>query len=162
MQAIPAFNWQLIAVLSVFCLLVPSATVSLAAHHEESKTSASDVKKEALETYDAFKKYTLAQRDKAVEAADKKLQAIDENLDTIRKDLDQRWQTMSEVTRQKNREMIRKLNKERENVAEWYGGMRHSSAEAWEEVKKGFADSYDRLERAFAEAKQDFAKQRDD
>jgi hypothetical protein len=38
--------------------------------------------------------------------------------------------------------------------------MRHSSAGAWEEVKKGFAESYDRLERAFKKAKRKFESEK--
>ena len=148
--------WILIPVLGALIVFLAGPSVSLAAHHEKQNTTASDVKKEALETYEAFKKYTLEQRDKAMATADEKLEDIDEDLDAIQKDLDKGWQAMSEATREKNREMIRNLKKERENVAEWYGGMRHSSAEAWEEVKKGFADSYDRLKRAFNDATQDF------
>jgi len=156
MKIKPTFGRKLIPVLSVFVLILLGASVSLAAHHEEQNTTASDVKQEAMETYETLKNYTLAQRDEAVAAADKKLEAIDAKLDAIQSDLNKRWQAMSEATRKKNREMIRKLNKERESVAEWYGGMRHSSSEAWEEVKKGFSDSYDRLERAFAEASMSF------
>ena len=65
---------------------------------------------------------------------------------------------MSQAVRDKNREMMNKLNKEREVVAEWYGGLRHSSTAAWEDVKKGFADSYDRLDKAFQDAKKNFMK----
>jgi len=163
MNTKPSFDWKLIPVLSViFFVLFIGSSVSLAAHHEEHKTTASDVKKEALETYDTFKNYTLDQRAKAIEAADKKLEAIDTKLDVIQSDLEKRWQSMSEAARKKNQKMIRKLNKDREGVAEWYGGMRHSSAEAWEEVKKGFAESYDRLERAFAEASMSFEKDKDE
>ena len=162
MKTKPAFAWKLIPALGAFIVLFLGFSVSLAVDHEEPKTTASDVKKQAMETYDAFKEYTLQQRDEAIEAADKKLAAIDENLDAIQKDLDEGWQAMSEATRQKNREMIRKLNKQREQVAEWYGGMQHSSAEAWEEVKKGFSDSYDRLEKAFAEASMSFEKDKEE
>lgn len=162
MKTKPAFAWKLIPALGALIVLFLGSSVSLAVHHEEPKTTASDVKKQAMETYDAFKEYTLQQRDKAIEAADKKLAAMDENLDAIQKDLDEGWQAMSQATRQKNREMIRKLNKQREHVAEWYGGMRHSSAEAWEEVKKGFSDSYDRLEKAFAEASMSFEKDKEE
>jgi DNA anti-recombination protein RmuC len=144
--------------LMVAMLMLPCATISFASHHEESKTTATEVKQKAAETYEALKNYTLEQQDEAVAAAEKKLTTLDEQIDVLQNDLDARWQTMSQTTREKTREIIRKLNKEREDVAEWYGGMRHSSAEAWEEVKKGFADSYDRLERAFQDAKKDFDK----
>lgn len=144
--------------LLVVMLMLPCATISFASHHKEGKTTATEVKQKAASTYEALEDYTLEQRDEAVAAAEKKLATLDEQIDVLQNDLDTRWQTMNQATREKTREMIRKLNKEREDVAEWYGGMRHSSAEAWEEVKKGFADSYDRLERAFQNARKDFNK----
>ncbi len=144
--------------LLVAILILPCATISFASHHEKDKTTATEVKQKAASTYEAAEDYTLEQRDEAVAAAEKKLATLDEQIDVLQNDLDTRWQTMNQATREKTREMIRKLNKEREDVAEWYGGMRHSSAEAWEEVKKGFADSYDRLERAFQNARKDFNK----
>ncbi|MGW8311915.1 MAG: hypothetical protein ACWGOL_01640 [Desulfuromonadales bacterium] len=134
------------------------ASVSFASQHGESKTTATEVQKKAAETYQALKDYTIEQRDQAVAAAEKKLATLDQQINVLQNDLDARWQTMSQATREKTREMIRKLNKQREAVAEWYGGMRHSSADAWEEVKKGFADSYDRLERAFQDARKNFDK----
>jgi hypothetical protein len=137
-------------------LMLPCATISFASQHEEGKTTATEVKQKAAETYEALKDYTLEQRDEAVAAAEEKLVTLDKKIDAMQNDLDARWQAMNKATREKTRETIHKLKKEREDVAEWYGGMRHSSAEAWEEVKKGFADSYDRLERAFQDAKKDF------
>jgi hypothetical protein len=37
-----------------------------------------------------------------------------------------------------------------------YGGMKHSSAKAWEQVKKGFLDSYESLSKAFDKAVKSF------
>lgn len=139
------------------CLvLVSMAPVVLAAQQTKEKTTATDVKEKATATYEALKKYTLEQKDEAVASADEKLKELDTQIAEIQKNLDERWQKMSEATRQKTQESLQELRKEREKVAEWYGGMRHSSAQAWEIVKKGFADSYDRLEQSLAKAKKDF------
>jgi hypothetical protein len=131
-------------------------TTGFAAPPQDGETTASEVKEKAVETYETLKDYTLEQRDEAMAAAEKKLSKLDVRIDEMQKSLDDDWQEMSEATRKKTQESLKELRKEREKVAEWYGGMRHSSAGAWEEVKKGFAESYDRLERAFKKAKKNF------
>ena len=37
-------------------------------------------------------------------------------------------------------------------LAEWYGGIKHSSDNAWDTVKQGFADAYRTLSESLAEA----------
>ncbi len=147
-------------VLMVATLTLLSAVTGFASHHEKSKTTATEVKHKAVETYAALEDYTLEQKDEAVAAADKKLETLDAQIDALQKDLDARWQSTSQATREKTQQMIRKLSNERKDVAEWYGGMRHSSVEAWGEVKKGFADSFDRLEEAYQDAKKSFEKEK--
>jgi flagellar motility protein MotE (MotC chaperone) len=144
--------------MSALFLTLPYETTSFAIQHKDDKTTATEVKHEANKTYTALKDYTIEQRDEAVAAADKKLKELDVRIEQMQIDLDNRWQDMSKAVRDKNREIMNKLNKEREVVAEWYGGMRHSSIAAWEDVKKGFADSYDRLDKAFQDAKKNFIK----
>ena len=41
-------------------------------------------------------------------------------------------------------------------LAEWYGGLKHSSSNAWEDVKTGFLESYHQLQGAFDKAAQEF------
>jgi chromosome segregation ATPase len=140
-------------------LLLAGATTGQAGPQENGaeKGTAAEVKKEAAETYEAWKQYTLEQREEAMTAAKNKLRELDSRIDELQESLEEGWQDMSEATRRKTRESLNALRQKREEVAEWYGGMRHSSAEAWEEVKKGFADSFDRLEEAFKRARKDFA-----
>lgn len=120
--------------------------------------SAAEVKQEVAETYQALKRYTLEQRDQAVKTADEKLQQLDQQIAELQKKVDQDWQEMSQTSRDKTRETLKALQKQREKAAEWFGGMRHSSADAWDEVKKGFADSVDRLGQAFDKAKKEFTQ----
>ena len=77
----------------------------------------------------------------------------------MQKIVDEKWQNMSKATQEKTRETLDTLRKKREDLAEWLGGLRYSSKEAWEDVKKGFADSYDRMERAFEEASKDITNE---
>jgi hypothetical protein len=132
------------------------AVMLLAGQHEKDKTTAAEVKTEAAETYQVLKQYTLQQRDEAMAAAKQKLAELDGRIEKMRAGLDARWQDMSAETRARTRETLQALQRQREQVAEWYGGMRYSSEEAWEDVKQGFADSYERLKKAFQDASEDF------
>ena len=48
------------------------------------------------------------------------------------------------------------LRRQRNELAEWYGGLKHSSAESWEQVKAGFVKSYEVLRESFAKARKEF------
>ena len=146
-------------VLTTFILLFGFAAVGIAAHHEGQKTTASDVQEEAKETYAALQRYTLEQRDEAVSLAREKIEKLDRRIAEMQKTVDQKWQDMSKATQEETRATLDTLRKKREELAEWYGGIRYSSKEAWEDVKKGFADSYDRMQRAFEEAREDLVKE---
>jgi len=144
---------------AVSCLLLfAGVSDSMASTDQQAGTTAAEVKTDATQTYDSLKKYTVEQRDEAVAAAEKMLTSLDARISELKHQLDGQWQEMSTSAREKTRNTLDSLQKEREKVAEWYGGMRHSSANAWEEVKKGFADSYDRLKNAFTKASKDFEK----
>lgn len=143
----------------ILTLLGIGAGSALASSHQDGETTATEVKEEAMETYQALKNFTLEQRDEAMAAAKERLAKLDSRIDELQTSLDQNWQDMSEASRKKTRQTLNMLQKQRKNVAEWYGGMQHSSSEAWEDVKKGFAESYDRLEEAFDNAKSHFEKE---
>ena len=149
-------SWFLGASLLIIALLGFVAGNAVASSHQDGETTATDVKKEAVETYDALKSYTVEQRDEAMTFAEKKLSELDSRIEELQGTLDRKWQDMSEASRTKTRQTLNQLKQQREKVAEWYGGMQHSSSEAWTEVKKGFADSYDRLEKAFIDARKSF------
>ncbi len=144
-------------ILSIAILLTGVGTV-YSAHHENDKTTAADVRENAAATYDSLKRYSAEQRDEAMTATREKLAKLDAEIAELQNRLDNRWQDMSKASREKSRAALMTLQQKRKDVAEWYGGMRHSSADAWESVKKGFAESYDSLEKAFKEAKEDFVK----
>jgi TolA-binding protein len=154
------FSWGLSFFCSVLAILF-CTSASLAAHHKEEQTTASDVKKEVRETFTVMKNYTLDQQDEAMAAAEEKIEKLDARISEMQESLDNKWQDMSRATQVKTRQTLRTLRQNRQNLAEWYGGMRHSSRDAWEEVKKGFVDSYVRLERAFTQANKEFDKDKD-
>lgn len=138
----------------IFCL----PAVGLADRDAERKDSAAEVKQKALETYEALKRYSAEQREEAVAATREGLRELDERIAEIQQQLDEQWDDLSDETRREMRESLDALHRKREEVAEWLGGMRHSSAGAWEEVKTGFADSYERLRQAVEKAKEEFGE----
>ena len=142
----------LIAVLLLCC-----AAVSVAGSQEDRPT-ATEVK--AAETYEVLKHYTLQQRDEAMSTAQEKMAELDVRMDKLENTLDEHWQEMSAAVQERERGTLKSLHRERQDVAEWYEGMRHSSADAWDDVKKGFAQSYDRLEDAFKDAAGNFKKEK--
>lgn len=130
----------------------------IASDQDSEKTTVADVIAESKETYEALKSYSSEQRDEALKTAKEKLDKLDHRIDELQQNLDQRWQTMSKASREETRQTLNELRRQRKKVAEWFGGMQHSSIEAWEEVKKGFGDSYDRLQKAFDDAQKAFDK----
>ncbi len=156
-------HFKVLSILSsaLAVLFFTTVTVSLAAHHNDEKATASDVKKEAMETYDILKSYTLEQRDEALVAAEDQIDRLDGQIAQMQKSIDNKWQDMSQATQEQTRKTLDALREKREGLAEWLGGLRYSSEDAWEEVKKGFSDSYDRLQKAFIQASEDFDKDKD-
>ena len=64
---------------------------------------------------------------------------------------------MNEATRKEACENLRALRKQRNQVAEWYGSMKTSSADAWDHMKKGFSDAYKALEDAWEKSEKEFS-----
>jgi hypothetical protein len=72
---------------------------------------------------------------------------------TLDRKLDREWDQMDQAARKKARAAQAALHRERDEAAEWYGGLKHASAESWEEVKSGFVKSYEKLKASVAKAK---------
>ena len=129
---------------------------SLAAEAPGGKTTAKDVSKKAGETGRAIKDYTVAQRDDAIKSAKAALDDVDARTRRLERKLDNDWDKMDQAARKKARAALAALRRERNEVAEWYGGLKHSSAESWEQVKTGFVKSYEVLRESFARARKEF------
>jgi len=122
----------------------------------ETKTTAKDVSRSADETARAVKNYTVQQRDEAVKSAKSALDDLDTRIRGLERKLDRDWDRMDESARKKARATLSTLREQRAEMAEWYGGLKHGSAEAWDEVKSGFVKSYEALKDSFAKARKEF------
>jgi hypothetical protein len=127
--------------------------LAIAAEPENPKLTAKDVSKRADETARAVGKYTIQQRDEALKSAKAALDDLDARLRSLDRKLDREWDQMDQAGRSKARAAQRALRQERDEVAEWYGGLKHSSADSWDEVKAGFVSSYEKLKASFAKAR---------
>jgi hypothetical protein len=148
-SAFPARALALAALLAV-------SSSSFAAETSGGKTTAKDVSKKVDETGQTIKNYTLAQRDEAIKQAKAALDDLDARIGRMERKLDREWDRMDQDARKKARATLAALRKERNEAAEWYGGLKHSSAEAWEQVKAGFVKSYEALKQSFAKARKEF------
>jgi len=135
----------------VFALsaLLAVSPFSLAAEAPGGKTTAKDVSR-------TIKDYTVAQRDEAIKNAKAVLDDLDARIRSIERKLDNDWDKMDQAARKKARATLNALRRERNELAEWYGGLKHSSAESWEQVKAGFVKSYEVLRESFAKARKEF------
>jgi hypothetical protein len=122
---------------------------SLAAEAPGGKTTAKDVAR-------TIKDYTVTQRDEAIKNAKAALDDVDARIRGMERKLDNEWDKMDQAARKKARATLAALRRERNEVAEWYGGLKHSSAESWEQVKTGFVKSYEVLRDSFARARKEF------
>jgi len=140
------------------CCLVLVPMTGLAADHsgaDERSTDTTDfdqVKREWAETLDALKNYSAAQRDSAVASAEQTLDAMDRRIELLETRTRQQWDKLTQSARESRETTLHTLRMQRNQVAEWYGGMKHSSVNAWESVKQGFIDSYVVLSDSFRKA----------
>lgn len=135
--------------------LLAASTCSPAAETTGGKTTAKDISSKAGETGRAIKDYTVEQRDQAVAEAKTALDDLDRRIGRLETKLDNGWERMDQATRKKARATLNTLRKERNEAAEWYGALEHSSAESWDEVKAGFVRSYETLKASFAKARKE-------
>jgi hypothetical protein len=131
-------------------------SVSFAAQTSAEKTTTKEVKEKVAEAAEAIKNYSVDQRDEALKKAKAVLDDLDARIDRMESQLNEKWDQMDQSARKKARATLTAPRKQRNEVAEWYGGLKHSSSNAWEDVKKGFLKSYQELRDAFDKAHSEF------
>jgi hypothetical protein len=131
-------------------------SVSLYAQTSKHETTMKDVKEKAGETAQAIKNYSVNQRDEAVKKAKAAMDELDARINSMESELDKKWSQMDQSAREKGSATLTALRKQRNEVAEWYGGLKHSSRKAWGDVKKGFLKSYQELRDSLDKAHSEF------
>jgi len=136
--------------------VLTASPLSFAAEPSGSKTTAKDVSRKVGDAGQAIKNYTVAQRDEAIKQAKAALDDLDARIGRMERKLESDWDRMDDAARKKARATLNALRRQRNEAAEWYGGLKHSSAESWEQVKAGFVKSYEALKESFAKAAKAF------
>lgn len=126
------------------------------AQTENTNTSIEEVKKETQDLLQVIGSYTADKRDEVVQKAKENLDTLDIHIDALEARIDKNWGKMSKDARKKARENLKALRKQRNQVAEWYGSMKTSSADAWDHMKKGFSNAYKALEDAWRKSEKEF------
>jgi flagellin-specific chaperone FliS len=98
------------------------ASVSIAAQTSTDQMTTKEVKEKVGETAEAIKNYSVAQRDEALEKAKTVLDDLDARIDHMQSQLNEKWDQMDQYGRQKATDALTTLRKQRNEIAEWYGG----------------------------------------
>lgn len=125
-------------------------------------TQGEKAKKELDEAVDAIRDYSIDRRDEAVARARQSTEVLDQRIEALQSQMENGWARMSQATRTRSEQTMTDLRKRRNQLSEWYGGMRHSSVDAWGEVKSGFVTSYHDLADAMRNAREQFDQDRSD
>ena len=142
---------------SMFMLIAMLVITPLCyAESSEEKTSIEEVKQETQDLIQALGAYTADQREEAIQRARTALNNLDNRIDALEKRIDDNWDQMNKAAREKAHVNLKALRKQRNKVAEWYGGLKASSADAWEHMKKGFSDAYKALGDAWEKSVKEF------
>lgn len=108
----------------------------------QAEESASEAWTDSIE---GMAEYTAEQRDEAVEAGREAASAIDARIDQMQAWVSKNWDKLSEEAREDRQQIIADLRRQRSDLSEWTGAMKHSTAESWEEVKQGFVNAYEAI-----------------
>lgn len=145
---------------SIICALMLFGMMGIVsvsyAQNENVKTSIEEVNKETQDLLQTIRSYTADKKDEAVQKAKNGLNNLDKRIDAIETSVDKNWDKMSDGARKEARKSLKALRKQRNQVAEWYGSMKTSSANTWDHIKNGFSDAYKDLEDAWEKSEKEF------
>jgi hypothetical protein len=122
----------------------------------DDKTTSTEVQSETVEALQTIRSYTLQQKDEAVASGRALLDDLDARIDDMVQRVEAKWEQMDQASREKINASLKELRKQRNELSEWYGGMKHSSAKAWDHVKDGFVEGYESLAESFGSAESEF------
>ncbi len=105
---------------------------------------------------DAIHNFSVERRAEAIASAKRATEELDQQMERLQAQVDTGWARMDRATRARSQRAMTGLRQHRTAVAEWYGGMQHSSAGAWTEVRTGFVKSYRDLAEALRKARMEF------
>jgi vacuolar-type H+-ATPase subunit H len=145
---------SVLVIVSIVYLAIP--LISHAGQPAEEKTTSKEVWQEIKEAFEAVQDLTAEQRDEAVKNIKVALEKLDRQIESMENSMGKKWDQMDQAARRQARSTLASLRKQRNELAEWYGGLKYSSVAAWGHVKNGFMKSYESLAEAFGKAESEF------
>ena len=118
----------------------------------DDRATVQELQREWDQAIEALKTYSATQREEALARAERLLESMDVRIDRLEATAADEWSQLSEGLSERRKETMQSLREQRRELAAWYGGMRHSSALAWEEVREGFVEAYGSLSESFTDA----------
>ncbi len=115
-----------------------------------------EVKRESAEALEAMKRYSFEKRDQVTQEVKATLTRLDTRIDELENRLERKSAEMTEEVRARSKTQLRALRRQRTELAEWYGGIKHSSSETWDDVKDGLAGAYEAAAESLTKAWRDF------
>jgi len=152
MLRIPYFKPMIFIVI----LVVACSGVALAQNPPSQEPSDPSHLKAISGKLQTIKDFATEQRAEAVKQAKIALEEMDAAIESLEAKIDRNWEKMDQAARKKARETLKALKKQRNELAEWYGGLKHASSKAWGHVKGGLLKSYESLGEAFRKAEKEF------
>jgi len=132
---------------------IAAQSVSLAA---DSTASADQIRQQTADLLHSLQSYGAGQRDEALSKSKAALANLDQRIQALEADLFAHWDEMDQAAREQAHASLQALREQRTRVAEWYGSMQSSSADAWGHIREGFSQAYQALNEAWEKSEQEF------
>ena len=125
------------------------ALVTLVGNPAFAQDSDADESLESLQlqwskTLDALKEYGADQKDEAAESTRQALDKMDSEIERLEGVNRDRWQEFTAEVKEAQLNALMDMRQQRNELAEWYGAMKHSTEETWESTRDGFISAYDK------------------
>lgn len=140
---------------AAFAIVVMAGSVPALAQQTDELITSDEVKADVSQAMDAVRAYTVQQRDEALVTAREGLVKLDAEIERREKALRENWAELDEATREEYSATVSSLRAARNELGERVGALQTGSADAWAELKQGFANAYDAFESRWREADTD-------
>lgn len=152
----PTKNFAELRALAVVAALAGALVAPVKATAAGESGNAADVKREAAETLDAIKAYSVEQRDEAVQELEDALARLDTRIEALSARIDSKASDMKADARANAEKTLAELRQARSKLGEKYENLKESSGDAWDRVKSAFAESYENVSQSLQRAVEEF------
>ncbi len=88
------------------------------------------------------------------------MESMGTRIEALQDRIDKNWDQMDQTAREKARNSLKALQRQRLQVSEWYGSLKSSTAGAWGEIKTGLSSAYTDLHDAWEKAEKEYSSEK--